>query len=359
MKRALVMLVIVVLSLPMVSYGNLSGFGKATIDGVLSPGEWDNAAKVDFQANLPSSDGGGTAHATLYVMNDDLNLYLAVKVDRPSGYLNYFVSDFSNKNKGVPADGDDRLQVYVGPSISLMFSDMYRYTCPGALAGSAACMTEDNDSTEGILPAGTTDGGAAANINGSVTIMEISHLLNSTDTLHDFSLKPGDTVGLIATLRLFSINTSSFTFADTVIPVPGSALVSGAGSSYGQITIASATRPIDVNIDIKPGSRENSINRKSEGKIPVAILSTREFNAPARVDRTSLTFGRTGDEQSLAFCNEGSEDVNGDGLPDLVCHFSTQLAGFQSVKDTIGVLKGKTIDTDEKFTAQDSVRIVK
>jgi hypothetical protein len=34
-----------------------------------------------------------------------------------------------------------------------------------------------------------------------------------------------------------------------------------------------------------------------------------------------LTFGRTGKEQSLAFCNTGGEDVNGDGLSDLVLSF--------------------------------------
>jgi hypothetical protein len=34
--------------------------------------------------------------------------------------------------------------------------------------------------------------------------------------------------------------------------------------------------------------------------------------------------------------------VNGDGLPDLVCHFETQLAAFQP-GDTVGILKGKTV----------------
>jgi hypothetical protein len=364
MKRLLVMLIMIVLSFPLVSYGfNLSGFGSATIDGTMSTGEWDNAAKVDFQANVPSSDGGGTTPATLYIMNDGLNLYLAVKITRSSyGFLTYFVDDFDNKNVGTPQDGDDGLEMYVGTSIPLTFFDMYRYTCVGAPAGSAACSTFDTNTKPnpgpGILPAGSTDGAGAAKNDGSVTFMEISHLLcNTTDTPHDFCLKPGDTVGLKANLRLYNI-TGPITSADTMIPVSGTttALLSvGSGGSYGQITIASSI--VTRLIDIKPGSRENPINRKSEGKIPVAILSTADWSVPTNVDRTSLTFGRTGDEHSLAFCNEDSQDVNNDGLPDLVCHFSTQLTGFQA-GDTFGILNGKTKD-GAAFTAKDSVRIVK
>ncbi len=60
------------------------------------------------------------------------------------------------------------------------------------------------------------------------------------------------------------------------------------------------------------------------------------------MDRTSLTFGSTGDERSLVSCNPDSQDVNGDGLPDLVCRFYTQEVAFQT-GDTAGVLKGQTV----------------
>jgi hypothetical protein len=100
---------------------------------------------------------------------------------------------------------------------------------------------------------------------------------------------------------------------------------------------------IPVDISIKPDATPPvPINARSHGTIPVAILSTPTFNAVTSVDASSLTFGRTGNEQSLAFCNTGGEDVNGDGLPDLVCHFQTQLTGFQS-GDALGILKGKTV----------------
>jgi hypothetical protein len=97
-----------------------------------------------------------------------------------------------------------------------------------------------------------------------------------------------------------------------------------------------------VNVSIKPGSTPPvKLNPRSHGKIPVAILSTATFNALTNVDATSLLFGGTGKENSLAFCNPGGEDVNGDGLLDLVCHFNTESVGIKS-GDTTLILTGKT-----------------
>ena len=52
----------------------------AVVDGVLSPGEWDTAGHYDFPANRSPAEGGGTVPATLFVMNDATNLYLALRV---------------------------------------------------------------------------------------------------------------------------------------------------------------------------------------------------------------------------------------------------------------------------------------
>jgi hypothetical protein len=98
-----------------------------------------------------------------------------------------------------------------------------------------------------------------------------------------------------------------------------------------------------VAVAIKPGSGSPTpINSGSGGNIPVAILSAAGFDAPSAVDRTSLTFGRTGDEHSLLSCDAAATDVNGDRLPDLVCRFSNQAAAFRA-GDTTGVLKGSTV----------------
>ncbi len=98
-----------------------------------------------------------------------------------------------------------------------------------------------------------------------------------------------------------------------------------------------------VTVEVKPGdNRITAVNPKSKGKIPVAILGSQDFNA-LEVDRSSLTFGSTGDERSLHRCNWHGKDVNGDGNVDLVCHFYTQRAKFKWT-DEEGVLKGVTKD---------------
>ncbi len=111
-----------------------------------------------------------------------------------------------------------------------------------------------------------------------------------------------------------------------------------------------------ITIDIKPGSYPNSINTQSNGKIPVAILSSPTFNAFNSINKQSLTFGKTGSEPSLAMCNNSPEDANGDGILDLVCHFLTQAAGF-TASSTMGTLKGSTVD-NLQIAGQDSVSIV-
>ena len=87
----------------------------------------------------------------------------------------------------------------------------------------------------------------------------------------------------------------------------------------------------------------------------MAILSNDKFDAPSRTDQTSLRFGRRGDEESFDFC-VGDEDVNNDGLLDLVCHFNTQSSGFQQ-GDVQGIISGQTLDGAE-ILGSDSVRIL-
>ncbi|MEO7391867.1 MAG: hypothetical protein ABIU58_06810 [Ramlibacter sp.] len=91
-------------------------------------------------------------------------------------------------------------------------------------------------------------------------------------------------------------------------------------------------------IDIRPGKASNDINPKSAGRPQVAILSTRTFDATRAVVQSSITFGRTGAENSLASCSKTFKDVNNDGLPDLICRFALRSAGFQ-MGDSVGVLR--------------------
>ena len=117
-----------------------------------------------------------------------------------------------------------------------------------------------------------------------------------------------------------------------------------------------------VSIDIKPGSEENPINCSSNGKIPVAILSSDSFNAASDTNQRSLRFGHSGNEESLHYRGNGEpncsggRDHNGDGILDLLCHFNTQQTGFQR-EDTEGILRGQTL-TSRFFEGRDRIRIV-
>ena len=79
--------------------------------------------------------------------------------------------------------------------------------------------------------------------------------------------------------------------------------------------LATISQFIPVAIDIRPGSSDNPINSKSKGNIPVAILSSTTFNALREVDIASLSFGRTGNERSLAYCNTSGECDLTDKMP--------------------------------------------
>jgi len=96
-----------------------------------------------------------------------------------------------------------------------------------------------------------------------------------------------------------------------------------------------------INVEIKPGSGELApINPKARGNIPVALLSSSEFDA-LNVVPESLTFGATGKESSLLRCNKEGSDVNNDGKLDLICHFDNQVASFRE-GDLEGIVMGRS-----------------
>jgi hypothetical protein len=111
-----------------------------------------------------------------------------------------------------------------------------------------------------------------------------------------------------------------------------------------------------VTIDIKPDSFPNSINLGSNGVVPVAILSTSEFDA-ATVDPLSVTLAGA----HVRLRGKGTPmaslvDVNDDGLLDLVVHVSTD-ALVLTETDTQADLAGKTLD-GVRIEGTDSVRVV-
>jgi len=125
--------------------------------------------------------------------------------------------------------------------------------------------------------------------------------------------------------------------------------------ALAEVTAYSFRQVVPVGIDIKPGSFPNSINPRTQGVIPVAILTTGTFDATT-VQPSSVTFGRTGTEATEAHSTGHLEDVDNDGDIDLVLHFRTQETGIMC-GDTSASLTGKTT-AGQDIEGSDSIRTV-
>jgi hypothetical protein len=116
------------------------------------------------------------------------------------------------------------------------------------------------------------------------------------------------------------------------------------------------TGPVEVDIDIKPGENPNSINLGSQGNVPVAIFSTADFDATT-VDPTTVTLAGA----SVRLKGKGTpmasfEDINGDGLLDIIVHVDTTALELTG-EDTEAILEGETFD-GQKIRGVDTIRIV-
>ena len=136
-----------------------------------------------------------------------------------------------------------------------------------------------------------------------------------------------------------------------VATVTADGLVKAVGEGTATITVTykgkSATVPVKVEferqsikIDIMPGSPINRINLDSQGDVPVAILTTQNFDA-VRVDPLSVRFGPNG---AMETHGRGHfEDVDGDGFSDMVLHFRQPETGI-ACHQKLATLTGSTID---------------
>lgn len=132
--------------------------------------------------------------------------------------------------------------------------------------------------------------------------------------------------------------TSGATLA-IAVDVDGNVVVAGAPDDSGTLGVK-LTATINATIDVKPRAKKNQIHHRSR-VVRVAIMSTPHFDAVARVDLTSVTFGQTGNEASLVKCDKKGRKVDKDKLKDLVCTFRVAATGLDT-SDEIAFLKAKT-----------------
>ena len=107
-----------------------------------------------------------------------------------------------------------------------------------------------------------------------------------------------------------------------------------------------------ITIDIKPGSDPNSINLKSKGVVPVAVLTTDDFDA-SDVDPTTVEFAGAEPVRWVM------EDVDGDGDVDMLFHFKTQELVDLDEDSTEATLIAYTYDPlNRLIEGKDTVNIV-
>lgn len=127
---------------------------------------------------------------------------------------------------------------------------------------------------------------------------------------------------------------------------------SGSRSFYGIAAVKS------VDIDIKPGSYPNAINLGSQGVIPVAILSNSSFDAttvdPDKVSLGGASVAVRGKADKLM---AHEEDVNSDGVPDLVCQVETENLHPGISQTGYAILTGKTY-RGQPIQGKDKITIV-
>ena len=194
---------------------------------------------------------------------------------------------------------------------------------------------------------GILDLGSASTLDSLISNIRLpvtgTYTVGVTSSAHPFLVTGGGAVGSSG----FNMNlTGSYTL-----------VISGVSDPV-QTPPAPAPAPVmqQINIEIKPGVPEQPpINPKSKGSIPVALLSKPGFDAFG-VDTQSLTFGRSGNEHSLVRCFKEYRDVDGDGLPDLLCHFDNQMTGFEP-SDAAGRIKGR-MAAGGQFEGQGYLKVV-
>jgi hypothetical protein len=132
----------------------------------------------------------------------------------------------------------------------------------------------------------------------------------------------------------------------------------GASSVYMSISLQGTSVDVfssvqAVAMDIKPGDVPNTLNSRSHGVIPVAILTTEQFDATS-VDVSSLRFGATGKEATAV--RAVFDDVDDDGDTDLLVFFRSGDTGI-GCETLFTYISGTTL-TGENIAGTDSVNIV-
>jgi hypothetical protein len=302
--RLLTFAIAIFMSLSTLSMISITVRGQPIVDGVISSGEYDGGIAVELVV--------GTWTVDAYIDWDDHYLYVAVDEPCPT-YIEF------GFDAGVTRDRFDLFGMFPG-------SPFYQF-----------CM-KSGGGWSGAKPA--PPGTAFLAVSNTATEFKFDYTY--------FGIALGDTIPMCVE-RGYTPN-AYWPEGGKIWTAPGRR---PDPSTWGAVTLSPDI--VSITIDIKPGSYPNSINPKSKGKIPVAILTTEDFDA-STVDPDTVEFLGA----SPLFL--AMDDVDDDGDMDMILHFNTQELDFSLLMDEgddypYGYLTGETIDGTE-IEGKDTVRIV-
>ncbi len=105
-----------------------------------------------------------------------------------------------------------------------------------------------------------------------------------------------------------------------------------------------------VELDVQPGREPNVINSSSRGLLAAAILSTPEYDAtlidPQSVELAGAPVAAQGNNGGL---HVSIEDLNADGLLDLILKFEVQALDFALLDTGWAELTGLTFEGREVY----------
>jgi hypothetical protein len=129
--------------------------------------------------------------------------------------------------------------------------------------------------------------------------------------------------------------------------------------STSEITlkILDPSEPIPVKIDFKPGTTNNTVNLGSNGNVPVAIFSSYYFDATT-IDPKTVKLSGAGGKVTGKGTKSTIQDVNGDGLLDMIVYINVNALGITGPDGVPVTLTGSTKDGNYSILGTDTVRVV-
>lgn len=201
-----------------------------------------------------------------------------------------------------------------------------------------------NNGATGLPWAPATDGlrnlTGAVNWNHTATIYAVTSTVSGNG---DQGADPNNLVAITDNIRAITLPASeSFS---TIYSAGFGEVLRGVSFTPGTGTVA-----MTVNVDTDYGTLTApaaTFDIDSEGAMHVAILGSPTFNVTT-IDPTSVRFGPNAEPNAgPAFF----QDVNADGIPDLVLSFVPRVAGF-GCNTTVAVLSGQTLSKQPFFATQ-------